>query len=244
MKHQYDNEVILIRHAQSQWNRENRFTGWADPGLTREGKTEAEQAGDAMNSAGFVFDIAYSSCLQRAITTRDILLQRLGQTHIPQPLDWRLNERHYGMLQGLDKNRVTELAGEQQVWRWRRGYDDRAAPLSRLDPSHPIHDPRYLGIDPGRLPDVENLAETRDRVMAFWHERMPAHFQHGDRVLISAHGNTLRALIMALSGMTVPEVEHFEIPTGTPILYRFNRAGQPLDWDYLEPGELLHKQAG
>lgn len=225
--------VVLIRHAQSQWNRENRFTGWADPPLTGAGIAEARVAGTRLREQGFVFDAACSSRLQRAVTTLDILLEELGQDEIPREQAWQLNERHYGALQGLDKGEATARHGEEQVWRWRRGYHDRAGALSREDERHSCHDPLCQDIDPAHLPDVENLAETRERVMRYWNDEIVPRICCGERLLISAHGNTLRALIMALSNMTTEEVERFEIPTATPIVYHFDRNATPLDWDYL-----------
>lgn len=226
--------VILIRHAHSQWNKENRFTGWANPPLTDAGVAEANQAGEWLGANGYHFDMSYSSHLQRAINTLDILLSRSGQNDLPRQQDWRLNERHYGVLQGVDKAEATAQVGEQQVWRWRRGYEDRAAPLLHTDPGHPVNDPANADIDPQQLPGAENLAQTRSRVMSFWNEQMLPRIQKGERILISAHGNTLRALLMDLADMSIEKVEAFEIPTATPILYRFDRAGCPLDWRYLD----------
>lgn len=228
--------VVLIRHAQSQWNKENRFTGWADPALTDTGMREALLAGDRLRDQGYRFDMAYSSRLQRASATLDIVLARIGQQSLLREQDWRLNERHYGVLQGMDKAEAMAQVGEQQVWRWRRGYEDRAAPLSRNDASHPIHDARYADVNPQLLPDVENLAETRLRVMAFWNEAIVPGIQQGKRILISAHGNSLRALLMELANMSIEEVEGFEIPTAMPIIYNFERGGTPLHWDYLDNG--------
>lgn len=228
-------KVVLIRHAQSTWNRENRFTGWANPPLTEGGVAEAHAAAQLLMANGFHFDVAYSSRLLRAIQTREILLADTGQATIPRFEDWRLNERHYGALQGKDKREAALLAGEAQVLRWRRGYHDKAAPLTREDPAHCLHDPIYGDVDPALLPDVESLADTRRRVMAFWHEQMVSRIKARERVLISAHGNTLRALIMELAGISVEDVEHFEIPTATPIVYQFTRDATPLRWDYLLP---------
>jgi 2,3-bisphosphoglycerate-dependent phosphoglycerate mutase len=225
--------VVLIRHAQSLWNKENRFTGWADPPLTEAGLAEAEHAAETLRAAGFRFDAAYSSRLQRARQTLEVLLKTLRQTAIPRFEDWRLNERHYGLLQGLNKAQAAAEVGEAQVWRWRRGYEDKVQPLPRTDLSHAIHNPLYQDVDPAMLPDVENLAETRARVMAFWREQIMPPIQSGQRLLISAHGNTLRALLMDLAGMSVAEVEAFEIPTATPIVYSFSRDAQPLAWRYL-----------
>jgi 2,3-bisphosphoglycerate-dependent phosphoglycerate mutase len=226
--------VILIRHAQSQWNRENRFTGWANPPLTEAGANEAAEAGKWLQANGYQFDAAYSSRLQRAVTTLDILLQQLGQDDLSRTRDWRLNERHYGKLQGINKADATAQAGEHQVWRWRRSYKERATPLLRHEPNHPANDPLYHDIDRHLLPGAENLAQTRARVMDFWHEQITPHIQRGERVLVSAHGNTLRALLMDLASMSVEEVESFEIPTATPILCRFTTQGELLDWDYLD----------
>jgi 2,3-bisphosphoglycerate-dependent phosphoglycerate mutase len=226
--------VILSRHAQSQWNKDNRFTGWANPPLTDAGVAEAIEAGKWLRINGYRFDVAYSSLLQRAITTLDILLDQTGQSGIPRFEDWRLNERHYGALQGVNKAEAMEQVGEHQVWRWRRGYKDSATPLPQTDPGHPLNDSIYAEIDPLLLPGVENLAQTRVRVMSFWKDQIVPRIRQGERIVISAHGNTLRALLMDLASMSVAQVESFEIPTATPILYRFDRDPQPLDWCYLE----------
>ncbi|WP_455365995.1 2,3-bisphosphoglycerate-dependent phosphoglycerate mutase [Kaarinaea lacus] len=227
-------DVILIRHAQSQWNLENRFTGWANPPLTQAGLLEAEQAGRLLHEHGYQFDAAFSSRLIRAQQTLGVILDSLQQSDIPQYQDWRLNERHYGLLQGVSKAEKANEVGEEQVWRWRRGYEDKAEPLPRTDPTHPVNDPLYRDIDPTLLPDVENLLETRERVIQFWQQRVSPYIRLGERVLISSHGNTLRALIMSLANLGVEEVESFEIPTGKPIIYTFKRNAEPLDWSYLE----------
>jgi 2,3-bisphosphoglycerate-dependent phosphoglycerate mutase len=233
----------LIRHAQSQWNKENRFTGWANPPLTDAGVAEAIEASKWLHINGYQFDVAYSSRLQRAITTLDILLEQTGQSGISRFEDWRLNERHYGALQGLNKAEAMEQVGEHQVWRWRRGYEDRARPLPQTDPGHPVNDPMYAEIDPQLLPGVENLARTRVRVMSIWMDQIVPRIQKRERIIISAHGNTLRALLMELAGMSVEQVESFEIPTATPILYRFDRNAQPLDWRYLDKCDETAKSA-
>lgn len=226
-------EVVMIRHAQSEWNRENRFTGWADPPLTAAGAAEAVSAAGLLRGYGQRFDVAYSSRLQRAVATVDILLEALGQAPVPVLRDWRLNERHYGVLQGVDKAAATTLFGARQVWRWRRGYRDRARPLADSHPDHPRGNPLYADVTPALLPGVENLSETRTRVAAFWYEQIAPRIRRGERVLLGAHGNTLRALLMELDGMSESEVESFEIPTAAPILYRFDRAGRALGWQYL-----------
>lgn len=236
--------LVLIRHAQSQWNKENRFTGWTDVPLTDAGIAEAKQAGDLLKLHDFEFDAAWTSVLQRARITLEILLGSIGQLHIPQYRDWRLNERHYGALQGKDKAEAMALAGEAQVHRWRRGYQDKAEAVAETDPRHPLNDPRYKGIDPDRLPrGVESLADTRLRVVDFWRERILPRIQKGQRQLISAHGNSLRALMMELEGMSVEEIEQFEIPTATPILYLFDKNGRPLEWRYLQADKQEFKSA-
>ena len=226
-------DVVLVRHAQSQWNLENRFTGWANPPLTRAGIEEAQRAGEMLRKQGYHFDVAFSSRLIRAQQTLDIILETLGQSDLRYYQDWRLNERHYGQLQGVNKADEAKRVGEQQVWRWRRGYEDKAAPLSRDDPTHPVNDPLYQDVNPELLPDVENLADTRARVVQFWQERVIPYIKNNQRVLISGHGNTLRALIMDLANLSVAQVESFEIPTGKPIIYSFDSAGFAKQWRYL-----------
>ena len=226
-------DVVLIRHAQSLWNAENRFTGWANPPLTQTGIDEARQAAKMLKQHGYHFDVAFSSRLTRAQKTLDIILECLNQPNLPQFQDWRLNERHYGLLQGVDKAEKAEEVGEKQVWRWRRSYKEKAQALPRTDATHPVNDPLYMDIDPAVLPDVENLADTRVRVVQFWKERMEPYIRLGERVLVSSHGNTLRALIMELSNLRIEEVESFEIPTAQPIVVTFNREAKLINWRYL-----------
>ncbi len=227
-------EAVLIRHAQSLWNRENRFTGWADPPLTAAGIQEAVDAGDLLARQGWHFDFAFTSRLKRARQTLSILEQRLG-TALPRREEWRLNERHYGVLQGRNKEEMAAQVGAEQVWRWRRGYHDSPAALATDDPDHPIHHPRYADVPRHLLPGVESLADTRRRVSEFWLEEAAPRIETGQRLLISAHGNTLRALLMALTDMTVAEVERFEIPTATPIVCTFDERARLLRWRYLAP---------
>lgn len=229
-------DVVLIRHAQSQWNAENRFTGWANPPLTQAGLDEAHHAAVLLHQHAYRFDVAFSSRLLRAQQTLDTILEDLQQPNIPKYLDWRLNERHYGTLQGVNKAEKALEVGEQQVWCWRRSYLEKAQPIPLTDPGHPANDPLYKDVDVKLLPDVENLAETRQRVSQFWQERVCPYIRLGERLLISSHGNTLRALIMELAGLTVDQVESFEIPTGKPIIYTFDNKAQPLHWRYLDGG--------
>ncbi len=226
--------VVMIRHAQSAWNRAGRFTGWADPSLTELGCEEAGSAAACLAAAGFRFGHVYSSRLRRARDTAKIILERTGQGRLPIVEDWRLNERHYGTLQGMNKTEMAARVGEAQVWRWRRGFEDVPPPMAVNDPAHPRHDPRWADIDNEQLPSGESLAATRDRVIGFWRERIVTHLSHASPVLISSHGNTLRALLMALDDMSIDEVETFEIPTGIPIVYAFSSDGRPIAWRYLE----------
>lgn len=227
-------EVIMIRHAQSTWNAEHRFTGWANPPLTSKGEHEAARAADLLSDHGYTFDKAYTSVLSRAQRTADILIERLGLASIAKTSDWRLNERHYGALQGQSKEEMSKMVGEEQVWKWRRSYLELPPGIDAEDQRHPRFDPVYAELKPEQLPCTENLAMTLDRVSSLWHEIITKDIKQGQRILISAHGNTLRALIMHLSGMRQREVEQFEIPTATPIVYRFNEFAEAIDWHYLE----------
>lgn len=214
-------EVVMIRHAQSEWNRQQRFTGWANPPLTDAGRDEAVAAALQLASAGYRFDRAYTSDLVRAVDTAALLLRHSGNAGVPMQADWRLNERHYGALQGLDKTEVSRQVGDAQVWRWRRGYLDRPPPANRSPGT----------VDP--VPNGESLADTRVRVLDFWHKKALPRVRAGQRLLVASHGNTLRALLMGLQDMSIDAVEAFEIPTGTPIVYRFSVQGQPRGWHYL-----------
>lgn len=225
--------VILIRHAQSTWNAETRFTGWADPPLTELGISEAEKAGALLTEANIKFDHVYTSALKRAQQTAQIIMETTQQSDVNVTEDWRLNERHYGQLQGLNKVEMAEKVGEEQVLKWRRGYLDKPDPLPIDDSRHPRFDAKYQHIDASRLPSAENLAETRARAMEFWTDTVVPAVQRGESLLISSHGNTLRGLIMALSDMSAEEVETFEIPTGVPIIYHLNDDGTANRWGYI-----------
>lgn len=223
--------VIVLRHAQSEWNAKGLFTGWADPKLTELGEREAHRAAELIAAHGLHFDIVYSSVLQRAVRTAEIIV---GEKPTELHQDWRLNERHYGALQGLNKAQVASQYSEAQVWRWRRGYRDTPPALSRHDDRHPKFDAKYQHIDDVDLPSVENLVQTRARAMSFWQEHVVPELQRDKTILIAAHGNTLRALIMALSGMSEADVETFEIPTAKPIELQAQKGDQHFVWRYLE----------
>lgn len=212
--------LVLMRHAHSQWNAENRFSGWTDIDLSAGGIVEAEQAGRQLKAAGFEFDRAFTSFQRRARRTLEIVLAELGQA-IPIEEDWRLNERHYGALQGLDKAEVERAYGVDMLKQIRRGYRQRPPALSLEDPRHPAHDPRYASLSAKDLPATESLQDTERRLVPCWTGRIAPCLMRGERVLVVSHGNTLRALGGYLNHLSETEVEQLEIPTGRPLLYRF-----------------------
>jgi 2,3-bisphosphoglycerate-dependent phosphoglycerate mutase len=214
--------LILLRHGQSQWNLENRFTGWVDIDLTESGHEEARRAGVLLKDRGFQFDIAYTSVLKRAIRTCWIVLDSLEQMWIPVVKDWRLNERHYGALAGLNKSETALKYGEAQVLRWRRSYDVRPEPMDTASPLWEGHDPRYATVDPALLPRTECLADTVARVEPFWQNEILPQLRAGRRILVAAHGNSLRALIKVLENMSNEEVIDLNIPTAQPISLEFD----------------------
>ena len=224
-------ELVLIRHGQSIWNLENRFTGWVDVDLSDRGLREARDAGKTMLSKGYRFDVAMTSLLKRSIRTLWLILDEMDQMHLPVKTDWRLNERHYGALQGLDKKETTLRHGNDQVLKWRRGYAIRPPALEADDPQHPSKDPKYSGI--ARLPDTESLADTLERVTKWWEERLAPELKADRRVLVVAHGNSLRAMVKFLQGLSEDEVMQYNIPTGIPLVFRLNDALEVVDHEYL-----------
>ena len=227
--------LVLLRHGQSTWNAENRFTGWTDVDLSPLGVEEAQRAGRLMQEAGIGIDVAFTSVLKRAIRTLWIALDEMDLMWIPQHHDWRLNERHYGDLQGKNKAESAAKFGEEQVHRWRRSYATRPPELDPADPRSPAHDPRYRDLDPSLLPRAESLADTVRRVLPCWEETIAPALRSGRRVLISAHGNSLRALVMHLDGLSEDEVAGLEIPTGFPIVYELDSDLRPERHYYLGP---------
>jgi 2,3-bisphosphoglycerate-dependent phosphoglycerate mutase len=209
-------ELVLIRHGESVWNKENRFTGWVDVGLSEKGVEEAHAAGRALRKAGFVFDLAFTSVLRRAITTLSIVLDEMDLLWIPCQKSWRLNERHYGALQGLNKAETAKKHSAEQVKIWRRSFDVPPPPLERWDPAYPGNDARYR---PGEMPRTESLKDTIARALPYWHEAIAPALQSGQRVIISAHGNTLRALIKHLDRISDRDIVDLELPTGAPVRY-------------------------
>lgn len=215
-------KLVLVRHGQSVWNLENRFTGWTDIDLAARGCTEASQAADLLKAEGLRFDLAFTSVLKRAIRTLWIMLDAMDLMWIPVERSWRLNERHYGALQGLNKSETVEKHGAEQVQLWRRSYDLPPPPLAHDDPRHPRFDPRYVALQPQQLPATESLKDTLTRVAPYWDSRIAAELRAGRDVLVVAHGNSLRALVKMLDGMPDDEVVGLNIPTGVPIVYELD----------------------
>ena len=211
--------LALVRHGQSTWNLENLFTGWTDVDLTEQGRAEAAEAGRLLAAEGVAFDVAFTSVLKRAIRTLWIALDTMDRMWIPVERSWRLNERHYGALQGLDKAQTAALHGAAQVKIWRRSYDVPPPPLAADDRRHPRFDPRYAGVAPAELPATESLKDTLARVAPYWGARIAPALRAGRHVLVVAHGNSLRALVKMLDGMSEADIVEFNIPTGVPIIY-------------------------
>lgn len=234
-------KLVLCRHGQSDWNLKNLFTGWHDVDLTEQGIQEAISAGKLFNELGYDFDIAYTSVLKRAIRTLWIILDEMDRMWIPVVRDWRLNERHYGALQGLNKAETAAKYGDDQVHIWRRSYDIPPPALDLDDKRHPSHDARYAGID--GLPGTESLATTLDRVLPCWNDGIAADLRAGKNVLISAHGNSLRALVKMLDVVSDEEITGFNIPTGIPLAYELDDDLKPLSREFLGDPEAVAKAA-
>jgi 2,3-bisphosphoglycerate-dependent phosphoglycerate mutase len=214
--------LVVLRHGQSTWNELNLFTGWHDVPLTKKGEAEADAAGRTMRDAGLTFEVVYTSLLSRAIETNRRALIALGQTNVPIITDWRLNERHYGALQGLDKKETTRQHGAEQTKLWRRSYDVPPPPVDRSSPEHPANDPRYAHIDPSLLPATECLKDVVARVVPFWRDALVPRLVAGEDVLVVAHGNSLRALAMHLEHISKEAIAEMNIPTGVPRMYQFH----------------------
>jgi len=225
--------LVLLRHGQSVWNLENRFTGWVDVGLTDKGVEEAQEAGRLLRDEGFLFDCVHTSLLKRAIRTMHFALEELDQLWIPVHKSWRLNERHYGALQGLDKREMAEKHGDEQVHLWRRSYDVRPPPLDRDDPMHPRFHRRYASMAPDQVPDTECLKDVVARFLPYWNEAIVPEVQKGKQVLVVAHGNSLRALVKHLDGIADDEIPGLNIPTGIPLVYELDDDMKPVKSQYL-----------
>ena len=235
--------LVLLRHGESSWNRENRFTGWTDVDLTDRGREEAREAGRLMQAEGYDFDIAYTSVLKRALRTLWLALDEMDLLWIPVEKSWRLNERHYGALQGLNKAETAATHGEAQVKIWRRSYDIPPPALEPNDERSPVHDRRYSNVPQDLLPLTESLKETVARFLPYWHETIAPAIRSGSRVLIAAHGNSLRALVMYLDHVSEQDILELNIPTGIPLVYELNDELKPLRKFYLGDQEAAARKA-
>ena len=236
-------KLVLVRHGQSTWNLENRFTGWTDVGLTEQGEKEAHDGGCLIREAGFFFDIAYTSVLRRAIKTLWIILEEIGQEWIPVVRAWQLNERHYGALQGLNKAETAAKFGDAQVKIWRRSYDIQPPSLDSDDPRHPRFDARYASLTPAELPFTECLKDTVNRMLPYWHNTIAPQVKSGRHVLIVAHGNSMRALVKYLDNISDEDIVELNIPTGIPLVYELDSDLRPLTHYYLGDPEAAKKAA-
>ena len=232
-------KLVLMRHGESQWNLENRFTGWTDIDLTEAGRDQARRAGALLKEKGYVFDVAFTSVLKRAIRTLWITLDAMDTMYLPVHNNWRLNERHYGDLQGLNKAEMAAQYGDEQVLIWRRAYAIAPNPIALDDPRHPRFDPRYAKLTPQQLPATECLQDTVARVLPFWDETIAPSIRAGRRVLVAAHGNSLRALIKHLDNVSEDDIVHLNIPTGQPLVYELDKDLRPIRHYYLgDPAEI------
>jgi 2,3-bisphosphoglycerate-dependent phosphoglycerate mutase len=226
-------KLILVRHGQSTWNVDNLFTGWTDVDLSAQGRTEAQQAGRELLAEGLAVDCAFTSVLKRAVRTLWIMLDEMDRMWVPVERSWRLNERHYGALQGLNKAQTVAQHGDAQVKIWRRSYDIPPPALGADDPRQPRLDPRYAGVDPQELPATESLKDTLARVLPYWRERLAPELRRGRNVMVVAHGNSLRAMVKMLDQVSESEITELNIPTGVPLLYELDAGLAPLRHRYL-----------
>ena len=237
-------KLILLRHGQSLWNKENLFTGWHDVDLTEQGHAEAREAARLLSAEGLEFDIAFTSLLKRAIRTLWVVMDGMDRMWVPVQRDWRLNERHYGALQGMNKAETAAEHGEDQVHIWRRSYDIRPPALDTSDDRYPGHDPRYAGLTPEQLPATECLADVVARMVPYWHQNIAPVIHSGQQVLIAAHGNSLRALVKHLDKVPDDEIVGLNIPTGVPLVYELDDDLKPIGKRYLgDPEEIKRKAA-
>ncbi|HBF39633.1 MAG TPA: 2,3-diphosphoglycerate-dependent phosphoglycerate mutase [Firmicutes bacterium] len=235
------NKLVLLRHGESLWNQENRFTGWTDVDLSEKGRMEAHRAGKALKQEGYSFDIAFTSVLQRAIKTLWIVLEETDHTWIPEVKSWHLNERHYGALQGLNKAETAKKYGEEQVHIWRRSFDIAPPALTADDPRYPGNEAKYHDLSSNELPLVESLKDTIARFMPYWHQEIASRISSGQKVLIAAHGNSLRALVKHLDAISDEEIADLNIPTGVPLVYELDEHLKPLKHYYLGDQETIRQ---
>lgn len=236
-------KIVLLRHGQSTWNLENRFTGWTDVDLSDQGRMEAANAGKVLKQEGYQFDLIYTSVLKRAIRTMQLAVEQLDQMWVPVIRNWRLNERHYGALQGLDKSETAEKYGEDQVKIWRRSYDIPPPVLTEDDERFPGKDRRYAALTKSQLPLTESLKETIERFVPYWELEIGPQVKAGKNVLIVAHGNSLRALVKYLDKMSEAEILELNIPTGIPLVYELDKNLEPIKHYYLGDPEEIRKAA-
>lgn len=236
-------KLVLLRHGESTWNKENRFTGWTDVDLSEKGVQEAVAGGKTMKDAGLVFDVAYTSVLKRAVKTLWLALEQMDLMWIPIHNTWRLNERHYGALQGLNKAETAERHGMEQTHIWRRSYDVPPPALTPDDPRHPSHDPRYANVSAADLPLTECLKDTVERFLPYWHEVVAPAVKSGQRVIIAAHGNSLRALIKYLDNIPDADIVELNVPTGIPLVYELDDDLKPIRHYYLGDQDAIKKAA-
>lgn len=234
-------KLVLLRHGESTWNLENRFTGWTDVDLTHQGIQEAQRAAQVLKAEGYSFDLAFTSVLKRGVRTLWIVLDEMDLMWIPVFRSWRLNERHYGAIQGLDKRATAEKFGFERVHMWRRSYDVPPPPLDKTDSRHPKYDPRYGHLKEEELPDTESLKDTLNRVLPYWREEISPRVRQGKRVIISAHGNSLRALVKYLDNISDEDIMELNIPTGIPLVYEFDGRLRPIKHYYLGDKEVIKK---
>lgn len=233
--------IVLLRHGESTWNKENKFTGWTDVDLSEKGVEEAAKAGNLLKEKGFVFDKAYTSYLKRAIKTLNLVLDRMDLDWIPVEKCWRLNEKHYGALQGLNKSETAEKYGDEQVLIWRRSYDIPAPALSPEDPRNPRYDPRYKEVDPAMLPITESLKDTVDRILPYWKKEIFPSLKEYDQILVAAHGNSLRGIIKYLKNIPDDEIVGLNLPTAVPYVFDFDEEMNLIDDFFLGDPEEIKK---
>jgi 2,3-bisphosphoglycerate-dependent phosphoglycerate mutase len=234
-------KLVLLRHGESIWNKEDRFTGWADIDLSEKGIAEAKEAGKALADQGYFFDVAFTSVLKRAIRTLWLVLDEMDLMWIPVHRSWRLNERHYGALQGLNKAEMSAKVGEEQVGIWRRSYDIRPPALDKTDKRYPGNDPKYRGLSENRLPVTESLKDTVARLMPYWHEVLAPVLKAGKHAIVSAHGNSLRAIVKYLDDISDSGIVDVNIPTGIPLVYELDEELKPLAHFYLGDAEKVRR---
>lgn len=236
-------KLVLIRHGESEWNKENRFTGWTDVDLSEKGREEAKSAGQLLKEQGFIFDFAYTSVLKRAIHTLWAVLDELDAQWLPVEKSWKLNERHYGALQGLNKAETAQKYGDDQVKLWRRGFAVTPPELTKEDERYPGHDPRYASLTEQELPLTESLATTIERVIPYWTDVIKPRIAGGERVIIAAHGNSLRAMVKYLDNLSEEEILELNIPTGVPLVYEFDENMKPVKHYYLGDADEIAAKA-